>query len=66
MITIAMEGAPEGMERVQRLDTGQIPERLTITYYGRHHHFERTEKTVEVGADDVPVFQWTYSTAIAE
>ncbi|WP_172384153.1 DUF5988 family protein [Streptomyces sp. MNP-20] len=66
MITIVTDGGPEDMGRVRRIDQEEIPERWVVAYYGRHQHFERTSATELVGGLRVPVFRFTYSTAIAE
>ncbi|MGX9883888.1 DUF5988 family protein [Streptomyces sp. NPDC002276] len=66
MITIVVDGGPEGMARVRRIDVRGIPDRWVVAYYGRHQHFERTGTTELVEDRPVPVFRFTYSTAIAE
>ncbi|MBA2951798.1 DUF5988 family protein [Streptomyces himalayensis] len=66
MINIAVEGGPEGIGRVCEIDAPVVPERWTVAYYGRHHHFERTGAVVRVAGVDVPLFRFSYSTAIAE
>ncbi|WP_329394526.1 DUF5988 family protein [Streptomyces melanogenes] len=66
MITIALEGAPDGLEGVRQLARAELPATVVVAYYGRHQHFERTGRTVRIEGRDVPVFRFTYSTAIAE
>lgn len=66
VITIVVEGGPEGIERIRQIDAQEVPERWTVSYLGRHQRFERTDATVQVGDRQVPVFRFAYSTAIAE
>lgn len=66
VITIAVEGGPEGIDRVCQIDAQAVPERWTVAYYGQHHHFERTGAVARVAGADVPLFRFSYSTAIAE
>ncbi|MBD0746745.1 DUF5988 family protein [Streptomyces sp. CBMA152] len=66
MITIVVEGGPEGLGRVWEIDAPVVPERWVVAFYGRHQHYERTGATVLVEGRQLSVFQFTYSTAIAE
>ncbi|MGW6456625.1 DUF5988 family protein [Streptomyces sp. NPDC055078] len=66
MIQVVVRGGPEGLSRIHQIDEQEPPDRLTVAYYGQHQHFVRTEFMQQVEGRDVPVFQWTYSTAIAE
>ncbi|MFD3925648.1 DUF5988 family protein [Streptomyces sp. NPDC058614] len=66
MITIVVEGGPEGIDPVRRLDGAEMPGNVTVAYYGRHQHFEHTGRTQIVEGRRLPVFRFTYSTAIAE
>lgn len=51
---------------MHRIEAESPPDRLVLPFYGQHQHFERIDRTERVEGRDVPVFQWTYSTAIAE
>ncbi|MEV0323088.1 DUF5988 family protein [Streptomyces sp. NPDC050658] len=66
MITILLCGAPEGMEPVFELDALTLPERVSVPYYGCHQHFERADDVVRFEGRSLPVFRFTYRTAIAE
>ncbi|MGW1030119.1 DUF5988 family protein [Streptomyces sp. NPDC002577] len=66
MITIVVKGGPEGIEPVRQLETESVPTEVRVAYYGRHQHFELTGDTELVEGRPVPVFRFTYSTAIAE
>ncbi|MGK5544301.1 DUF5988 family protein [Streptomyces sp. URMC 127] len=61
-------GGPSGLPSPYRLPPGFASgsARLTVAYYGRHHHFERTDEMRLVQGRPVPVFRFSYSTAIAE
>ncbi|WP_326725556.1 DUF5988 family protein [Streptomyces sp. NBC_00243] len=66
MITIVVQGGPRDLGPVHRIEAESPPDRLVLPFYGQHQHFERIDRTERVEGRDVPVFQWTYSTAIAE
>ena len=48
------------------LDALTVPDCIAIPYYGCHQHFERAEDVARVDGQLVPVFRFTYRTAIAE
>ncbi|WP_243727614.1 DUF5988 family protein [Actinocrispum wychmicini] len=64
--TIVLEGGPRGLAGVCRVSAVAMPARVTVDHYGRHEHFERTDGVETVDGQQVPVFRWSYSTAIAE
>ncbi|MEV7547981.1 DUF5988 family protein [Streptomyces sp. NPDC089915] len=62
-----LRGGPPGMPELLRLPAAEAnASRLVVAYYGRHQHFERTEDSETVDGTVLPVFRFTYSTAIAE
>ncbi|WP_158835414.1 DUF5988 family protein [Streptomyces sp. NRRL S-350] len=64
---VVLRGGPPGLSPLHRIPEAQpAPSRVVITFYGRHQHFERTRRTESVRDVQLPVFQWTYSTAVAE
>ncbi|MGY9067425.1 DUF5988 family protein [Streptomyces sp. CAS3] len=65
---VLLEGASHGPEGLMRLThgTATLSDRVTVAYYGRHQHFARTQETRTVSGLEVPLYRWTYSTAIAE
>ncbi|MFF3110877.1 DUF5988 family protein [Kitasatospora sp. NPDC057904] len=64
---VALRGGPSGSARLYRIPPGDAdPSRVVVTLYGRHQHFERTSATESVSGARIPVFQWSYSTAVAE
>ncbi|MED7950948.1 DUF5988 family protein [Streptomyces sp. BE20] len=66
MVTIILRGGPDGLHHVQQAAIDETSETAVVTYYGHHLHFERTGEVETVEGRQVPVFQWRYSTAIAE
>ncbi|WP_443072261.1 DUF5988 family protein [Streptomyces sp. WMMC1477] len=68
VIVIFLTGGPDELEGVRRVRAEVLPERWTVTYCGRHQHFERsgTAAPVDFDGEQVPVFRFTHSTAIAE
>lgn len=66
MAEIVLVGGPDGLGELPRMAVAGDPERLTVDYYGRHQHFQRSGEFQLVDGRRVPVFRWSYSTAIAE
>ncbi|MEW2581260.1 DUF5988 family protein [Streptomyces syringium] len=65
---VVLAGGPSEMARVRQLPAGGggNSTRIAVPFYGQHQHFEHTGETEVVEGRQVPVFRWTYSTAIAE
>ncbi|MEW2581520.1 DUF5988 family protein [Streptomyces syringium] len=65
---VVLVGGPPEVARVYRLPDRAAAgfERVVVAYYGRHQHFEDTGETELVEGQLVPVFRFSYSTAIAE
>lgn len=65
---VVLVGGPPEMPRVHRIpDRIAVgSDRIVVVYYGQHQHFEATGETELVEGRTVPVFRFTYSTAIAE
>lgn len=66
MMTVVLHGGPDSLDRIVRTPGVEIPEQVTVDFYGRHEHFTRTGEVEPVEGVDLPVYQWSYSTAIAE
>ncbi|MFF0416498.1 DUF5988 family protein [Kitasatospora sp. NPDC004745] len=67
MATVFLEGGPEGLgPRVRQVESYEAPEKVSVPFGGRHHHFESAGESTAVDGREVPVLRWTYSTAIAE
>lgn len=66
---VVLTGGPPEIPRLYELPSGAgtpDPSRVVVAFYGRHHRFEATGRTVRVGGALVAVFAFAYSTAIAE
>lgn len=63
---VVLDDPPYGLSSLHELVHPTIPERLTVSHYGRNIHFIRTDTCQEVEGRPAPVFQWSYNTAIAE
>ncbi|QCX82725.1 hypothetical protein C9F11_45845 (plasmid) [Streptomyces sp. YIM 121038] len=62
-----LQGSPPEIPRVhQVLDGAADDSRVVVAYYGRHQRFEATGEVALVDGQQIPVFQFAYSTAIAE
>lgn len=66
MITVVLEGGPTALLGARDVVPGVGLEKVAVAYYGRHEHFEATGTTREVDGVLLPVYRWSYSTAIAE
>lgn len=66
MITIVVRGDPEGLAAVHQFDGLGLPEKVAVAFYGRHQHFDYTGEAQVVEGFRLPVYRFTYSTAIAE
>ncbi|MGW2369475.1 DUF5988 family protein [Streptomyces sp. NPDC001667] len=65
-LTILLRGGPSGVAPLWQAAGGELPEKVAVAFYGRHEHFVRTAETEAVDGRQLPVFQWSYSTKIAE
>ncbi|MEU7318400.1 DUF5988 family protein [Streptomyces sp. NPDC007083] len=65
---VYLADAPRGPGGLMRLTAGttHTTRKIVVPHYGRHQHFERAHTTKSASGMDVPVYRWTYSTAIAE
>lgn len=66
---VVLRNGPSGIPHEYRRPSGyggSDPERLSVTYCAQREHFERTGEKERVDGSLVPVFQWIYSTKIAE
>ncbi|MFE2879367.1 DUF5988 family protein [Streptomyces roseus] len=66
MRKVLLDGAPDGLNPVHLVRGPGIPDRLVVPYYGQHQHFELGRETALWEGEEVPVFSFTYATAIAE
>ena len=66
MIKILLRGGPDGLGPVFELEAQTLPERIAVPYCGCHQHFEHVDDVDHIGDRSLPVFRWTYPTAIAE
>ncbi|MEV0501580.1 DUF5988 family protein [Streptomyces spectabilis] len=65
-VLVVLRGGPGGVARTWRVAGAEVPQKVTVPYYGRHEHFERTSEVEVVDGREVPVFAWSYRTKIAE
>ncbi|MFD7631927.1 DUF5988 family protein [Streptomyces sp. NPDC056652] len=67
---VALRGGPPELPRLYRLpdDAADAADasRVVVAFYGQHQRFEATAETELVNGQQVPVFRFVYSTAIAE
>ncbi|MFD9791587.1 DUF5988 family protein [Streptomyces sp. NPDC059070] len=64
---VALRGGPPELPRLYQVPDGAgDASRVVVAFYGRHQRFERTGETELVEGRRVAVFQFAYSTAIAE
>jgi hypothetical protein len=66
-VTVALADGPSGLgPRAEVVADAPDPERVTVDYAGRHVHFERTGSLALVEGHELPLYRWSYDTAIAE
>ncbi|WP_331767568.1 DUF5988 family protein [Embleya sp. NBC_00896] len=66
MTEIVLVGGPSGLGPVYRTEGTDTPDKLQVAHYGQHVHFERTHDVEVVDGRELPVYRFSYSTAIAE
>ncbi|MET9418699.1 DUF5988 family protein [Streptomyces klenkii] len=66
MKAVLLTGGPAGLHRVHHVAGSELPEKVTVAYYGLHVHFVPTGDVEVVAGNELPVFRFSYSTAIAE
>ncbi|MFH8786956.1 DUF5988 family protein [Streptomyces roseoverticillatus] len=66
MRAIVLRGGPAGLLRVHHIAGTEIPEKVTVAYYGLHVHFVPAGDVEVVDGEELPVFRFSYSTVIAE
>ncbi|MFD3523100.1 DUF5988 family protein [Streptomyces sp. NPDC058653] len=66
--TVVLVGGPPELGTLFQIPAGVLMDasRLVVKFYGQHQHFEPTGETHLIDGRLVPVFSFTYSTAIAE
>ncbi|MEV7521809.1 DUF5988 family protein [Streptomyces sp. NPDC091371] len=65
-IPALLVGGPRELPPVTRLRAGAVPEKVTVRHWGRHEHFLFTGRYTEVEGARAALFEWSYSTKIAE
>lgn len=65
---IFLTGGPVELPRLYQpsCHLQELPSKVSVPFYGRHQHFERSDGVELVDGIALPVYRWTYSTAIAE
>ncbi|MFD4910592.1 DUF5988 family protein [Kitasatospora purpeofusca] len=66
MAAIVLTGGPDGLGRVHHVAGIEIPEKVTVAFHGQNVHFEPTGTVEQVEGSELPVFRFSYRTAIAE
>ncbi|MEV7777624.1 DUF5988 family protein [Kitasatospora sp. NPDC088351] len=65
--SVVLEGRPDSLPTdPSDVDPATGGAQVVVTRCGQHHHFERSGGTEYVDGQLLPVFRWSYSTAIAE
>lgn len=65
-LLVFLKGGPSDIPEIQEVRSGSIESRLTIPRGNGYEHFEITQDFADVGGVLMPVYQWSYRTAIAE
>ncbi|MET8629842.1 DUF5988 family protein [Kitasatospora sp. NPDC004669] len=65
-LLVFLEGGPSDIPEIQEVKSGSIVNRLKIPRGNGYEHFEITQDFKDVGGVLMPVYRWSYRTAIAE
>ncbi|MEU8926603.1 DUF5988 family protein [Kitasatospora sp. NPDC048545] len=65
-LLVFLKGGPSDIPEIQEVKSGSIESRLKIPRGNGYEHFEITQDFKDVAGVLMPVYQWSYRTAIAE
>jgi hypothetical protein len=65
-LLVFLKGGPSDIPEIQEVKSGSTAGRLTIPRGNGYEHFEITQDFKDVGGVLMPVYRWSYRTAIAE
>ncbi|MEV8099755.1 DUF5988 family protein [Streptomyces sp. TLI_235] len=65
-LLVFLSGGPSDIPEIREVESGAIEDRLKIPRGNGYEHFEFTQGFKDVGDALLPVYRWSYRTAIAE
>ncbi|MFF7994800.1 DUF5988 family protein [Kitasatospora xanthocidica] len=65
-LLVFLRGGPIDIPEIREVKSGNAESRLRIPRGNGYEHFEITQDFKDVGGVLMPVYQWSYRTAIAE
>ncbi|WP_024802773.1 DUF5988 family protein [Nocardia sp. BMG51109] len=66
-VHVLLTGGPAGLGPVARAtERDRVAGRLIVDFHGRHWHFVATGAGTEIDGQMLPIYSWSYTTAIAE
>ncbi|MCU7827360.1 hypothetical protein KSNIM_38175 [Kitasatospora sp. DSM 101779] len=63
---VLLRGGPSDIPEIHEVETDVIEDRLKIPRGNGYEHFEFTRRFQDVGDVLIPVYRWSYRTAVAE
>ncbi|WP_232247188.1 DUF5988 family protein [Kitasatospora azatica] len=61
-----LRGGPDYLPQIWEVPSDGPPERVKIPHGNRYEHFEFSQEYADIGCGPMPVYRWSYSTAVAE
>ncbi|GGV07949.1 DUF5988 family protein [Kitasatospora aureofaciens] len=65
-LLVFLRGGPSDIPEIHEVESGSAEDRLKIPRWNGYEHFALTQDFKDVGGVLMPVYQWSYRTAIAE
>ncbi|MGW2253183.1 DUF5988 family protein [Kitasatospora sp. NPDC001660] len=65
-LLVFLSGGPSDIPEIQEVESEVIEDRLKIPRGNGYEHFELTRGFKDVGGMLMPVYRWSYRTAVAE
>ncbi|MFE4689677.1 DUF5988 family protein [Streptomyces sp. NPDC056749] len=65
-VEVLLSGGPDGVPGRISLPADELTDRLTVSHLNGREHFEDTDECIDIDGHSTPVYQWIYSTKIAE
>lgn len=66
LIRVKLTGGPEGTPSTWEVESLESERKIRILCGNRYEHFEYAHYSVRSGTEEIPVYQWSYRTYIAE
>jgi hypothetical protein len=65
-VLVLLRGGPTDLPAIWEIPDGEVEDRLKIARGNGYEHFEFCQEYDDVGGEPMPVYRWSYRTAVAE